>query len=309
MEDELFGALYPLVEREARRRPRRKKVRFTDALVLGVAFWAVLHDRPVCWACRAKSWHGAEPWPGGLPSPSTMSRRLRSLSAQLLLERVFHAVLGVAGVRAFCLCRRVDSKPLPVGPCSKDRDARRGHAAAGVKCKGYKAFCCWAGDAPVPEAVVLGPMSESDQAGAMHLIDRLQALHAGAACGYVAADATHDTNPTHAHAGARGLQMLTPRKKPGAGLGHRGHSPHRLRGIELLEPPPVPPASPAPRLGPELYRLRGRIERDFAHLCGFGGGLQPLPGFVRRPRRVAFWVVAKFVINGMRICRNHGLTP
>jgi hypothetical protein len=39
----------------------------------------------------------------------------------------------------------------------------------------------------------------------------------------------------------------------------------------------------------------------------FGGGLQPLPNFVRRPRRVALWVTAKLVINGLRICKNHGL--
>src|SRR5207237_6385564 len=68
------------------------------------------------------------------------------------------------------LCRRVDSKPLVVGGFSKDRDARRGYATGG-KARGYKLFCCWAKRGVVPEAVVLGPLSESDQAGAMHLID------------------------------------------------------------------------------------------------------------------------------------------
>src|SRR5204863_4111346 len=139
---------------------------------------------------------------------------------------------------AFCLCRRIDSKPLPVGGFSKDRDARRGHATGG-KYKGYKLFCCW-GTGPVPEAVVLGPMNTSDQAGAMGLIDRVDRLHEGAAAGYVAADATHDTNPLHEHAGSRGLQMLTPRKRPGTELGHRDHSTYRLRSIELLEPPRLP---------------------------------------------------------------------
>jgi len=43
------------------------------------------------------------------------------------------------------------------------------------------------------------------------------------------------------------------------------------------------------------------------NLGSFGGGLQPLPNFVRRPRRVSLWVIAKVIINGMRICKNHGL--
>ncbi len=305
MEDELFATLYRLIREEATKRPRRKRVRYGDAVILLVAFWAVLHDRPISWACRAGNWHGELPWEA-LPSPATMSRRLRTPSLQLLLEQVFCHLLCRPDLDAFCLCRRVDSKPMPVGGFSKDRDATRGYATGGTA-KGYKLFCCWGKPLLVPEAVVLAGLAQSDQAGAMALIDRVDRLHGGAACGYVLADSTHDTNPLHAHAAAHGLQLLAPRKLPGTHLGHRDHSPGRLRSVALLEPPRLPQAAPAPTLGPQLYRHRAQIERDYGQMGNFGGGLQPLPNFVRRPRRVALWVIAKLIINGLRICRNHGL--
>lgn len=190
---------------------------------------------------------------------------------------------------------------------SKDRDARRGHASGGVTCKGYKLFGCWGASPVAPEALVLGPMNESDQAGAMELIDRLQRLHGGAGTtgGYLLMDATHDTNPLHDYAAGHGFQAITPRKAPGTGLGHRDHAPARLRSIALLEDAP---ATTLNDFGPALYAHRGQIERDFGHLGSFGGGLQPLPSFVRRPRRVALWVVGKLTFNGLRICRKHGLT-
>jgi len=306
MEDELFDRLYPLIIQEHNRRARRKRVQYSDAIVLLVAMWAVLHDRPISWACQVGNWHGRCPW-FALPSEATMSRRLRTLSVQLLLEQMLLRLLSSASVAGFCLCRRIDSKPLPVGGFSKDRDARRGYATGGM-CRGYKLFCCWSGRcAAVPEVLVLGSMNTSDQAGAMALIARLDRLWCGGACGYLAADPTHDTNVLHEFAGTHGLLLLAPRKEPAAALGHRDHSRFRLRSIQLLEPPRLPLACPLPSLGPELYHLRGQIERDYGNLGSFGGGLQPLPAWVRRPRRVALWVIIKLIINGMRICQNHAV--
>jgi hypothetical protein len=53
--------------------------------------------------------------------------------------------------------------------------------------------------------------------------------------------------------------------------------------------------------------LRGRIERSFGNAVCFAGGLGPLPAWVRRMHRVFLWVMAKLVINGVRIFRNQGL--
>jgi hypothetical protein len=304
MEDELFEALYHLVREEAKRRPRQKRVQYSDAVILMVALWAVLHDRPMCWACQKEHWPDDWPWLEW-PSPSRFSERLRTLSVQLLLEQVFYRLLGAAVLRdGFCFCRRLDSRPLPVGGFSKDHDARWGYATGG-KYRGYKLFGCWGHSAVVPETLVLGPMNRSDQAGGIELIDRLDRLYGtgeGHLGGYVLADATHDTNPLHECAGGHGLQLLAPRKEPFSGLGHGKHSPYRLRNIELLEGPS------AAIFGRPLYTLRGQIERDFGQMSSFGGGLQPLPAWVRRPHRVAFWVIGKLIFNGLRILKNHGLT-
>ena len=310
MEDELWNGLYPLILEEHSRRPRRKRVRFSDAVILSVALWAILHDRPICWACRAQNWPGGCPPWASLPSPATMSRRLRTLSVQLLLEQVFYRLLHAThALEGLCLCRRIDSKPLPVGGFTKDRDARRRGYATGGLARGYKLFACWlcVGDTVVPEALMLGPMCESDPAGTRELIDRLLVSHPdGPVGGYVLADVTDDSNPLHAYVTARGFQLVTPRKQPGTGLGHGSdHEPGRLHAIELLEGP-----DPSSLLfGPTLYGLRETIERDFGNAGSFGGGLQPLPNFVRRPRRVALWVIGKLLINGIRICEKHGVTP
>src|SRR2546430_10613980 len=137
MEDDLFRTLYRLIQQEAARRPRPKHVVFTDGLILLVAFWAILHDRPICWACQSRHWHSLLPW-ASLPSPATMSRRLRTLSVQLLLEQVFYRLLHAThALEGLCLCRRIDSKPLPVGGFTKDRDARRrGYATRGLAPRG-----------------------------------------------------------------------------------------------------------------------------------------------------------------------------
>lgn len=298
MEDELWPALYRLfLEEHNRRYPRgQKRVRYSDAVILAVAAWAVLHDRPACWACRAKNWRGLPggcPW-AALPSPGRLSVRLKTLSVQQLLEQVFWRLLCL---RPLSMVRRVDSKPLPVGGFSKDRDAKRGYATGGLA-KGYKFFGCW-GASVVPEQLLLGPLNQSDPAGAMALVRGLS--RGPLPGGYLLADATHDTNPLHALAREHGFQLVAPRKQPGTGLGHGAHDPARLRAIEMLEGPSG--------FGRALYAGRGAVERDLAHLCGFGGGLQPLPSFVRRPRRVAFWVVTKLIINGIRLCQLHGLTP
>jgi len=40
MEDQLWKALYPLIEQEDKRRPRLKRVQFSDAMVLAVVILA-----------------------------------------------------------------------------------------------------------------------------------------------------------------------------------------------------------------------------------------------------------------------------
>src|SRR5438270_3246768 len=116
-----------------------------------------------------------------------MSRRLKTLSLKQLLEQVFWRLLWLTATStpptptpptpvaepSPPMLRKIDSKPLPVGGFSKDRDAKRGHSCAGNLAHGYKFFGCWAKGAVVPEQLLLGPMNLSDPAAAMLLIDRL----------------------------------------------------------------------------------------------------------------------------------------
>ncbi len=76
-------------------------------------------------------------------------------------------------------------------------------------------------------------------------------------------------------------------------------SPYRLRCIELMRS----------AFGRGVYRLRRTIERAYANLTSFGGGLSPLPAWVRHLKRVWLWVTAKILINGVRIMTlNKGVT-
>jgi hypothetical protein len=312
MEGELWEGVYRLVLEEASKRPRRKGVRYGDAWVLGVFFWAALHERPVCWACRARNWPQHLRW-RGLPSDSTMSERLRTVSVLQLLAAVLDRLASLAPP-ASSLVRAVDGKPLPVGGYSKDRDARWGRSAADGWERGYRLVGVW-GRGVVPDCWTLGPMDAPEPNVAREdLVPRLAAAGAG---GYLLGDALLDSNPLHEACSPRGMQLVAPRKKPGTGLGHRPHEPSRLRALELLESPlpagprgtgGMPGAGPSP-FGLALYALRQNIERRLGNLCCFGGGLAPLPAWVRTPHRVARWVAAKLVINGLRQCGLQGLTP
>jgi len=284
MEGELWSAMYRLLWQEAKRRNRTRGVIYSDGLILMVYLWSVLHDRPRCWACRIENWPAAMRWLT-LPSEATISRRMRTLSVQLLLAMLYEHLAAMSGPT---VVRAVDSKPLPVGGFSKDRDARRGYGAGQIM-RGYKLFCVWGHAALLPEAFTIGPMNLADPTAAATLITHLSTG------GYLLADVTHDSNPLHAVAASAGLQLLAPRKSPGTALGHCQHHPARLRSIELLEG--------GSSFGRSLYAQRGAIERDFGQAGNFGGGLQPLPNWVRRPRRVVPWILSKLLFNALRLQR------
>ncbi len=76
----------------------------------------------------------------------------------------------------------------------------------------------------------------------------------------------------------------------GQALGHRRQSPGRLRSIQLLDA----------ALGRTLYNQRNSIERRFGAWVSLGGGLGPLPAWVRRFHGVRSWVQAKILLIGAR---------
>src|SRR5262245_15443121 len=130
MEAQLFKTLYQLVH-SLDHTPRGKRQQFADRWVVLVFLWSVLHHRPRCWACDERNWPRELDTP--LISPSRLSRRLRTVGVQQLLERALDAAADLLGVPLDkALVKAMDSMPLTVGAYSHDTDARRGRTGAGM---------------------------------------------------------------------------------------------------------------------------------------------------------------------------------
>lgn len=257
--------------------------RYDDVVVVKTWFWSVVHDRPVCWACCQANWPPHERRTPK-PSPSTMSRRLRSASVRLLLKWLEQQVLAPRGRELLWM---LDGKPLTISGCSKDRQAGYGRAAGG-KAKGYKLHALVAYDGSVA-AWRIAPMNVDERVMAGRL------LRSADIQGYVVADSNYDSNRLHDVCDRRGnLQFVTRRRYgPDHGHGHRVQTPGRQRSRALLE-------NPQPRFGEGLLRLREQIERFYGRLTSWGGGLTHLPPWARTHQRVHRWVQAKLVLTAIR---------
>jgi hypothetical protein len=279
MERELWPRLYHLIM-EVGRTFRITDVTFQPHIIALVFLWAALHDRPVQWACNKRSWATTTLRPASLPVASTLSRRLRRLDIALFMRAVVDRVRR-AGLPQ--LAALIDAKPLPTGGASQDPEARCGRGA-GMWARGYKLYTIWAGRA-VPEVYRVHSMNINENKVAEDMIPELTSG------GYLLGDGEYDANPVFDVAGAKGYQLLAPREKPDAGLGHNYQSPFRRRCIELMRS----------AFGQGVYCLRSAIERAYGNLTSFGGGLSPLPAWVRHLKRVWLWVTAKMLINAVRI--------
>lgn len=286
MEDELFAKVYRILKFITT--GRGKYQQFGDAEIVATYFWAVVHDRPTNWACSAGHWSQQHRW-RSLPSPSTMSRRLRTHSVQELMQRVPRHV-----ARCFpkSFCKLIDSKPLCVGSWSTDRQAAWGQAGK-AKGKGYKlhAICDRGG---FIHAWDIAPMNVSE----LHVAQRLIPQHPVG--GYLLGDSQYDSNALYETAAKYDYQLVAPRKKPRRSLGHRPHSAHRLRSIDLLEG--------GSRFGRQLYKARTSVERCFGQMGNFACGLSPLPNWVRTQARVGRWVQAKILLHHLRLLKKQRLT-
>lgn len=257
---------------------------YSDAVIVQTWFWAVLHDRPVCWACEACNWPIWERhWQ--LPSASTMSRRLRSAGVKWLLEQLEELVLK--SDKTSNLVWAVDGKPLPISGHSQDRQAGYGRAVGG-KAKGYKIHAIIGLDGSVPHWR-LAPMNKDERVMARRMLKQT------AIGGYLLADGNYDSNKLHQQCDDHGnLQLVCPRRYgPGKGFGHRKQTAGRLRSVEILE-------HHTPQFGNQLFILRTEIERYFGNLCNWSAGLTHLPPWVRTYQRVKRWVQTKIIINAVK---------
>lgn len=273
MENELWKRIYQIIQKVGNNKCP-KRATYTNTDIAATYLWAVLHDRPTCWASNKKN------WPiyyrrRRLPDPSTICRRIRTKEIQRLLRNIEKALTGQLPRN---LCRWIDAKGLQINNASTDKQAGYGYCGGGMG-KGYKLYAI----ADPQQGFIhwtIRPMQHRESKVARYLIRKLQPQ------GYLVGDGIYDVNKLYDMAAARDIKLVTPQRiRNAAGLGHRKHSPHR---VEMLN-----------RLPSDFVRglLRNRvgIEHMFGHLTNICCGLKPLPGWVRGLFRVENWVRAKMI--------------
>jgi len=285
MEHELWCILaYYLTQLSRAEHPGR----FTHptSRVVRVYLWAVLHDRPVYWACEKRNWTGVKP-PRVLPDQSTMSRRLRRADFQEMLWRLINQL---APAERDALVLRIDGKALAVAKHSHARGATIGRGTGSLQ-RGYKLHAIYAeNNRPIACRVV--SMNVDERVMAKQMLDETEIGE-----GYLLADTNYESNPLYDQAAEIGRVLVTARRFADAkGLGQsRVHSVHRIAMIQRMNDP-----SPFMR---EMRSNRRPIETRFANLTNFAGGLTHLPPWVRS-HRVEPYVTAKILI---RLARDHML--
>lgn len=281
MERELWPLLYHAVQ-DVAGRFRQKYVHIQGWMLIVTMLWAALHDRPVSWACQSANWSTTPLRPPRLPSQPTMSRRVDRVALGLLWCAVEQHLRALSATQP-ALIAFLDGKPLPVGGSTKDPDARYGRAA-GVMAKGYKLHTVWS-TRSLPETWEVTPLNTGEPTVAHRLIPQLKGG------GYLLADGNYDSSELFDDACRQNYQLIAPLPRGKPGGGHHYQSPHRLRSIALMQG----------EFGPKLYAARTAIERTYGNATSFGGGLAPLPAWVRGLDRVRTWVWAKLLINAARI--------
>ena len=175
----------------------------------------------------------------------------------------------------------MDGRGFRVRDHSTDPDAATGYAGGGFA-KGYKLHAL-ANEHGRFTDIRVTPMNVSEKQVARELIDDSRPL------GVLLADQGYESGSLYDYAAQRGVILMTPLRE-NAGDGHRQQSPARLFAKELWEAG-----------GEAIYKRRDAIERFFGHLSAFGGGLAPLPAWVRRLERVERWITAKVIIYHARL--------
>ena len=181
----------------------------------------------------------------------------------------------------------VDGKPLPIGGCSKDRQAGYGRAASGMA-RGYKLHALIGKNGRIAQWRV-APMNKDERTMAKRMVKSSNIS------GYIVGDKNYDSNPLHQICDNTGRLQLIARRRKGShrALAKGPHAAGRLRSKDILE-------DPYPEFGTDLLKQRNSIERFFANLCNWGGRLNGLPAWVRTWRRVHRWVQAKLITAGLK---------
>lgn len=266
-----------MVNRSVARSGRRPT--YPDTLIVAMYVWAVWHDRPLCWAADRANYTSLFR-PRRMPSRSQFCRRIKSQRCQVIFRGVCQRLANVE-VSDGSRVTLMDGRGFRVHSHSTDPDATIGYASGGFG-RGYKLHALAKENGRFVGFRVT-PMNVSEKRVARELIDVHRPV------GFLLADQGYESGDLYDYADARGVILMTPLFK-NAGGGHRRQSRSRLFAKKLWE------------LGGQvLYQRRDAIERYFGQLSAFGGGLSPLPSWVRRLERVERWITAKVIIYHARL--------
>ncbi len=250
-----------------------------DTLIVAMYLWSVGHDRPLCWAAHRANYTSVFR-PRRLASRSQFGRRIKTQRCQAILRGV-HQRLADVDLGNGSRITLMDGRGFRVHDHSTDPDATTGYASGGFA-KGYRLHAL-ARENGRFTGIRVTPMNVSEKRVARELIDE------NCPTGFLLADQGYDSGPLYDHALGRGVILMTPLSK-NAGGGHRKQSKARMFAKTLWESG-----------GETLYKRRDAIERFFGQLSAFGGGLAPLPAWVRRLERVERWITAKVIIYHARL--------
>ena len=278
MDSHVWRKVYSTVRSVNRSVPKEGRMkRYGDVQIVGMFLWSVWHDRPLCWACQ-RVHYSILFRPRHLPSVSQFCKRLKSLRCQQILERVYDRLARRDEPTFRCF---LDARPLPVGPCSKDHEAKAGRVYGGFA-RGYKLHELVLDDGRTASWSVM-PLNTSEPVVARHLVESVRPR------GVVLADSNYDSGPLYEEVARHGGRLLAvPRK--GAGKGHCKQSEERLASLFVWR-----------FAGRAMRRQRVHIERVLGNQSCYGGGLGPLPPWVRTLERVRRWVGAKLILHHARL--------
>ena len=258
--------------------------------------WSVAHDRPMRWACDRRHYDAAFRPRRPLPSVSQFHRRVRTDRVRLVLQRVHDAAGGRLVPTALSM---LDGKPLPVSPVSKDPDARPGYVGEGGggprgkrTGKGYKLHALASEDRRIV-AWCVRPMNEHEMPVARRVLASLPGGFFGPRS-LVLADGNYDAHDLHKDVDRLGGRLVTNlRGKARHAVTLRQMGPARRELLRAHDE-----RRPLLRM---VARHRLTVEQTFSNLTCYGGGLGPLPPFVRRLPRVTRWVGAKIILYHTRL--------
>ena len=259
-----------------------RRPRYSDVLIMRMYLWAVWHDRPMFWACDRRNYDTLFR-PRVLPSVSQFSRRLKTERIEKMIQAVHERLTQTPTLSMLSF---FDGKALPLSKHSRDKEAKKGYADGTFR-KGYKLHAWATHDGRIPRFQVL-PMNCGEPNTARELTDLIPPGS------LVLADANYDSGKLYQAVDDRHSQLLTPLKGMAESAGQLRRMPIARRRAMMLWRRFAQQCK-------ELLKQRYDIERIFSAVSCFGGGLSPLPAWVRRLSRVRRWVSAKLIIYHARL--------